>query len=147
GNHFQRGSEGVPGADGAGQGVDGIGEKLFEFLETLLAAVGDKRVGKDGANDERSPTDGGILGIEDSRETSERSAEHAQHQEVTGAELHARLRQSFLDGGNPGGAAQQSIECGNLAELFVAEKGELLVGLALGSFVYGGEAVLDEAGS
>src|SRR5271165_190553 len=147
GNHFQRGGESVTSADRAGQSVDGIGEKFFEFLEALLAAIGDKRVGKDGAYNKRSPTDGGILGIDDGRETGERSAEHAQHEEVTGAKLHAGLGESLLDGGNPGGAAQQSIECGNLAELFVAEESELLVGFALGNFVYGGEAVLDEAGS
>ena len=41
GNHFESGGEGVTGADGAGESVDGLGEKFFEFFEALLAAVGD----------------------------------------------------------------------------------------------------------
>jgi hypothetical protein len=47
GNHFQSGGEGVSGADGAGQRVDGFGEKLLEFFEALLAAIGDDGIGKD----------------------------------------------------------------------------------------------------
>ena len=40
----------------------------------------------------------------------------------------------ILHGGNAGGTAQQSVEGGDLAELFVAEQGEFFVGLALGAF-------------
>jgi hypothetical protein len=55
--------------------------------------------------------------------------------------------QSFLDGGNARGAAQESVECGNLAELFVAEKGEFFVRVRARAFLDGGEAVFDEAGA
>jgi hypothetical protein len=72
---------------------------------------------------------------------------HAQDEEVAGAKLHARLQQRFLDGGNSGGAAQQSVEGGNLAELLVAQQGEFFVGIAFGGFLNGGEAVFDKAGA
>src|SRR5271165_6881443 len=77
GNHFQSGSEGVSGADGAGQSVDGFGEEFLEFFEALLAAIGDNGIGKNSADDERGPGDGGILGIEDGGESGERAAEDA----------------------------------------------------------------------
>ena len=54
---------------------------------------------------------------------------------------------SFLHGGNPGGAAQQSVERGNLAELLVAQQGKFFVGFALRRFLHRGEAVFDEAGA
>jgi len=37
GNHFEGGSEGMTGADGAGESVDGLGKKLLKFLKALLA--------------------------------------------------------------------------------------------------------------
>ena len=55
--------------------------------------------------------------------------------------------QRILHGGDAGGAAQQSVEGGNLAELFVAEQGEFFFGLTLGSFLDVGEAFFDKAGA
>jgi hypothetical protein len=55
------------------------------------------------------------------------------------------LQESFLNGGNAGGAAEQCVERGKFAELLVAEESEFFVGVALRSFLYGGETVFDEA--
>ena len=39
GNQFEGGGKGVAGADGAGEGVDGLGKFLFKFLKALGAHV------------------------------------------------------------------------------------------------------------
>ncbi len=94
----------------------------------------------------RGPADGGILGEDQCRESAKNAADHAQRQEVAGAKFHARLQQCILHGRDPGGAAQQSVEGGNLAELFVAHQGEFFVRFALRRLLHGGETIFDEAG-
>src|ERR1700683_46151 len=74
GNHLQSGGEGVPGPDGAGQGVDGFGEEFLKLFKALLAAIGYDGIGQHTANDERGPGDGGILGVEYGSESGERAA-------------------------------------------------------------------------
>ncbi len=137
----------MSGADGAGESVDGIGEKLLEFFEALLAAIGDDRIRKKCADDEGGPCDGGIPGVEDGGESGANAAEHAEQEKISGAEFHARLQEGILHGGDAGGAAEQSVECGDLAELFIAEQGEFFVGFALRSLLDGSEAVFDKAGA
>ena len=46
GDHFESGGEGVSGADGAGEGVDGFGKFLLKFLEALFAHVRGVGVGE-----------------------------------------------------------------------------------------------------
>ena len=68
-----------------------------------------------------------------------------EQQEIAGTKFHASLQQSILHSGDAGGAAEQNVECGNLAELFVAQESEFFFGIALGSFLNGGQALADEA--
>src|ERR1700722_15978236 len=144
-NHFDSGGEGVTGANGARQSVDGFGEEFFKSFEALLATVGDDWERKKSADDESGPGNGGISGIENGGESGDNAREHAQQEEVAGAELHARLQQGVLDGGDALGASEEGVERGNFTKLFVAEKSEFFVRFALRGFLHGGEAVFDKA--
>ena len=57
GNHFERGREGVSGADGARQGVDGFREKFLEFLEALVASIRSIGIGQHEADQHGHPCD------------------------------------------------------------------------------------------
>ena len=146
GDHFQGGGEGVSGADCPGQSVDRLGEKFFDFFKTLLAAVGHRCVGNKCADDQGGPGDGGIAAPDQRGESGDSAADQAEHEKVAGAKLHARLQQSFLNGRNAGGAAQQAIEGGDLAELLVAQQRQFLVRLAFGCFLHGRQTISNEAG-
>ena len=74
------------------------------------------------------------------------AAERAERKKVARAKFHARLQQRILHGRNAGGAAQQGIEGGDLAELLVAQQGKFFVGLAFRRLLHGGQTIFDEAG-
>src|SRR5208282_2597170 len=145
GNHFESGGKGVSGANGAGEGIDGLGKLLLKFPEALGPQMRGIGVGKKKTEESAHPTENQVS-AGDERDEGEAHGRHgAQHEEVSGANVQASLSQHFLQHRNSLRAAQKGVESGDAAEHFVAKQSDFGGGL-LGWFLNGGEAIAENAG-
>src|SRR5208283_5380365 len=144
GDHFERGREGVAGADGAREGIDGLGKFLIKLGEALGAHLGSPGVRKEEAEQEAHPAEDPVAPEEEGDEGDSDGRDRAQHEEVAGANIDMALGKNFLQLGNAAGTAEKIVESGNLAEGFVAQKGGFGLGLLV-LLVDVGEAIAQRA--
>src|SRR5208282_1131792 len=96
GNHFEGGGEGVSGADGAGQGIDGFGKLLLKLLEAFGAHVGSVGVGNKKTEQSAGPSEHHVATGDEGDDGEHQGGHGAEHEEVSGANVDIALSQHLL---------------------------------------------------
>ena len=144
GNHFEGGGKCMSGANGAGERVDGLGKLLLKFGKTLGPHMRGISVGKKKTEQGAGPAKQQVAAGDEGDSGEHQGRSRAEHQEISGANIHVALGQHFLQKRDALRAAEKGVEGRYPAEYFVAQKGCLRRGL-FRWFLNGGKAVTENA--